>query len=110
LAHIAEVVDSANLRIIDAEVHRIKNITTKDTNQSPDVVGGIVVGSSETKSGTTRRAYALLEKYLTMWLGDEFGQSLVYDAQLGGILSKVGTADINADFGNSRYNDHREYL
>jgi endoglucanase Acf2 len=110
LAHIAEVVDSANLRIIDAEVHRIKNITTKDTNQSPDVVGGIVVGSSETKSGTTRRAYALLEKYLTMWLGDEFGQSLVYDAQLGGIISKVGTADINADFGNSRYNDHREYL
>ena len=106
LAHIAEVVDAANLRIIDAEVHSIKNITTKDTNQSPDVVGGIVVGSSETKSGTTRRAYALLEKYLTMWLGDDFGQSLVYDAQLGGILSKVGTADINADFGNSRFNDH----
>jgi hypothetical protein len=48
----------------------------------------------------------LLEKYLSMWFGGGSEERLVYDAQLGGILSKVGTEDINADFGNARYNDH----
>jgi endoglucanase Acf2 len=97
LAHIAEVVDAANMIEIDAEVNRIKNDTNNDLHRR---------ASSETSSLTSLRAFALLEKYLTMWLAGESDEMLVYDAQLGGILSKVGTTDINADFGNARYNDH----
>lgn len=44
-----------------------------------------------------------------MWLmGDDGngGKHLAYDAQLGGILSEEGMTNLNADFGNARYNDH----
>jgi len=111
LAHIADVVDAANVKEVDVSVDMIKN-TTKNTSQvNPGSPSSKPVTSntatSSTGSGTARRGYALLEKYLTMWLaGDGNDKRLVYDAQLGGILSTEGTEDINADFGNARYNDH----
>jgi endo-1,3(4)-beta-glucanase len=64
---------------------------------------------NNTGSGATaRRTYALLQMYLTMWLTGDDGSSgsLVYDASLGGILSKEGMKDPYSDFGNGRYNDH----
>lgn len=107
LAHIAEIVDAANVLEVDASVDRIKN--SKNSSQSNLTSSPASMhfdsSSSMTSSGTARRGYALLEKYLSMWLvGDASG--LVYDAELGGILSKEGMKDMNADFGNARYNDH----
>jgi endoglucanase Acf2 len=125
LAHIAEVVDAANMIKIDTEVNRIKNETEIDLDQSPisssmpppldkasskssspDSRTTTTTTSTTTVTGATAMAFALLEKYVIMWLGGGGDERLVYDAQLGGILSKVGTEDINADFGNGRYNDH----
>ncbi|KAL3788862.1 LOW QUALITY PROTEIN: hypothetical protein ACHAW5_009219 [Stephanodiscus triporus] len=127
LAHIAEVVGAANMIEIDTEVNRIKNKTEIDLDQSPissSMPPPLDTAPSKSSSpdartttttttttttattGAAARAFALLEKYLIMWLAGGSDERLVYDAQLGGILSKVGTEDINADFGNGRYNDH----
>ena len=109
LAHIAGAIDAANIIEVDAEVDRIKNDTENDLIQIPissSMLPPLDMASSETRGRESRRAFALLEKYLTMWFGGRSEERLVYDAQLGGILSKVGTEDINADFGNARYNDH----
>lgn len=47
------------------------------------------------------RGFAMLEKYLTMWLAGD-GNGVVFDANLGGILSKEGMTSLQADFGNAR--------
>lgn len=95
LAHIASVIDAANDHELDHVVEQIKS--TNGTASARD--SGAVI------SGTTRRAFALLEKYLGMWLiGDGHNEHLVFDADFGGVLSKEGTKDINSDFGNARYN------
>ena len=109
LAHIAEAMDAANMIEIDAEVDRIKNDTENGLDQSPissSMLPPLDTASSETSGRESRRAFAMLEKYLSMWFGGGSEERLLYDAQLGGILSKVGTEDINVDFGNARYNDH----
>lgn len=109
LAHIAEAIDAANMIEIAAEVDRIKNDTENGLDQSPissSMLPPLDTASSETSGRESRRAFAMLEKYLSMWFGGGSEERLLYDAQLGGILSKVGTEDINADFGNARYNDH----
>ena len=116
LAHIAQVVHAANVRVVDEEVNRIMNNTStqtkplseKETSMAPinTVASSVPIEKNKISSGTSRKAYALLEKYLTLWLGDENEKRFVYDAQLGGIISTKGTEDVNADFGNSRYNDH----
>ncbi|KAL7547375.1 hypothetical protein ACHAWF_015267 [Thalassiosira exigua] len=101
LAHIAKMVDAANAREVEAFVDRIKN--AKNSSQTNLAHQSSVTTSPMTNSGTAMRGYALLEKYLTIWLGEKH---LAYDAQLGGILSKEGMDNIDADFGNARYNDH----
>ncbi|KAL3790673.1 hypothetical protein HJC23_009773 [Cyclotella cryptica] len=86
LAHIAERVET-------------ENAITNPQNRS--------IPATSSVGGQARRAYALLEMYLIMWLaGDDGSGRLVYDANLGGILSKEGTKDVFSDFGNGRYNDH----
>lgn len=72
---------------------------------------GVTTANSKNTTGTgtsARRTYALLQMYLTMWLTGDDGSSgsLVYDASLGGIISKEGMKDPYSDFGNGRYNDH----
>ncbi|KAL7441785.1 hypothetical protein ACHAXH_008769 [Discostella pseudostelligera] len=115
LAHIAQVVHAANVHVVDEEVNRIMNNTV--TQPKPleaesslvpieNAASSVPTEKNKISSGTSRKAYALLEKYLTLWLGDQKEKRLVYDAQLGGILSTKGMEDVNADFGNSRYNDH----
>ncbi|KAL3810076.1 hypothetical protein ACHAXA_011809 [Cyclostephanos tholiformis] len=89
LAHIAEVVDAANMIEIDEEVNRIKNDTDNDLNRK---------APSETGSLTSLRAFALLEKYLTVWLGGDSNERLVYDVQLGGILSRMDTSYLPPQF------------
>ena len=84
LAHVAERVEEENSSI------------TINVKNSTDI------------GAPARRAYALLQMYLTVWLTGDDGSSgsLVYDASLGGILSKEGMKDPYSDFGNGRYNDH----
>lgn len=115
LAHIAQVVHAANVRVVDEEVKRIMNNTASKAKPLEDesslvpidkLSSSVPAEKNKISSGTSRKGYALLEKYLILWLGDENEKRLVYDAQLGGILSTKGMEDVNADFGNSRYNDH----
>lgn len=84
LAHVADRVEEENSSI------------TTNTKNNTDI------------GAPARRAYALLQMYLTVWLTGDDGSSgsLVYDASLGGILSKEGIKDPYSDFGNGRYNDH----
>lgn len=83
LAHIAERVETENA------------ITNPQNRSTP---------SSSSVGAQARRAYALLEMYLTMWLaGDDGSGRLAYDANLGGILSKEGMKDLFSDFGNGRF-------
>jgi endoglucanase Acf2 len=100
LAHIADVVDTANTQGGDSAGNKNKN-HKNSTKASTDTT------TSQDGSSTSHRAYAMLEKYLSMWLtGDGSEKHLAYDAQLGGILSSEGMKDVNSDFGNARYNDH----
>jgi endoglucanase Acf2 len=86
LAHIADGVETEN----GATSFNLKNSTRRAL-------------ASSSSGGQARRAYALLEMYLTMWLtGDDGSGRLVYDANLGGILSKEGIKDVFSDFGNAR--------
>ena len=84
LAHIAEMIESKS----SSTFRKLKNSTSTDA--------------------LAEKPYALLQMYLTMWLTGDDGSNgrLVYDASLGGILSKEGTRDPASDFGNGRYNDH----
>ncbi len=92
LALIAESIEGANA---DGKHATLKNVTTAKHQ------------SNDSSSNTSQRAYALLEKYLTMWLvGDGGDRHLFYDVDLGGIVSKDGLTDVFSDFGNVRYNDH----
>lgn len=47
-----------------------------------------------------------LQDRLSALLQSELSDSLIYDATLGGLVSKHGLKDSNTDFGNGRYNDH----
>ena len=50
---------------------------------------------------------ARLADELAPWLAfDDASSLLVYDAKTGGIVTRAGFADPNADFGNGKYNDH----
>mmetsp|Transcript_17043 Transcript_17043/g.35573 ORF Transcript_17043/g.35573 Transcript_17043/m.35573 type:complete len:1400 (+) Transcript_17043:267-4466(+) len=93
LAHIADVTERAN---------------GQESGNAHDLNLGNKTSSASAVSGksTSKRAYTLLEKYLTLWLLGDGGDGLLYDANLGGIVSKQGMEDIYADFGNGRYNDH----
>ena len=91
LTHIADVVSKANSQENDSEQPNLNATSNNSTlNDSAKVAN---------------RGLAMLEKYLTMWLAGD-GNGVVFDANLGGIISKEGTTSLQADFGNARYNDH----
>ena len=96
LAHIAESIEGANAH---GKQTPVQNVTTARNDSH-------VANSTTLSSSTTsQRAYALLEKHLTMWLvGDGSDRLLFYDVDLGGIVSKDGLKDVFSDFGNVRYN------
>ncbi len=60
------------------------------------------VGEAETRDTLLARL-APLER---AWLTGTNGRPLAYDRTWGGIVSKAGVADQNADFGQGYYNDH----
>lgn len=51
-------------------------------------------------------AYNQLEAILEVWLEGKNKDPLVYDATYGGLCTKIGLYDHDADFGNGYYNDH----
>ncbi|CAM9532890.1 unnamed protein product, partial [Ascophyllum nodosum] len=51
-------------------------------------------------------ALATLSAYLTPWMKNENQDILVYDKTWGGVVTRDGLNDENADFGNAWYNDH----
>ncbi|KAG6574506.1 putative endo-1,3-beta-glucanase [Phytophthora cinnamomi] len=55
-----------------------------------------------------RRCVTKLESAITPFLDNSWKYPLKYDAVMGGIVSSEGfaTGDMNADFGNTVYNDH----
>jgi endo-1,3(4)-beta-glucanase len=48
----------------------------------------------------------VLKELLTSLLLDKTSDSLVYDINMGGLVTSDGLIDSHADFGNGRYNDH----
>jgi len=101
LAQLAIIADSIEGANVHGKHTTAKNVTTaKDDSH-------VTKPTTPSSSTTSQRAYALLEKYLTMWLvGDGSDRRLFYDVDLGGIVSKDGLKDVFSDFGNVRYNDH----
>eukprot|EP00903_Cladosiphon_okamuranus_P005442 g5427.t1 len=51
-------------------------------------------------------ALTTVSVYLTPWMKNNNKDLLVYDKTWGGIVTKDGLNDQNADFGNAWYNDH----
>jgi endo-1,3(4)-beta-glucanase len=52
-----------------------------------------------------------LEESIEPWLDGTFnGNGFLYDKKWGGIISKKGSTDIDADFGFGIYNDHHYHL
>jgi len=60
----------------------------------------------ERYNSTLSKAMAVLEARLVDVLTGGISDKLLYDANLGGIVSRVGLLGPGADFGNGRYNDH----
>jgi len=53
-----------------------------------------------------RKAEEALHHALDLLLKGEVSDTLVYDGNMGGIVTSNGLRNSNADFGNGRYNDH----
>jgi endoglucanase Acf2 len=56
--------------------------------------------------GVYSEAVVLLRDVLEHFLNSTVSDSLLYDENLGGLVSSDGLRDTSADFGNGRYNDH----
>ncbi|ETK90025.1 hypothetical protein F441_06249 [Phytophthora nicotianae CJ01A1] len=65
----------------------------------------VIVG---TDVSLLRRCVTKLESAITPFLDNSWKYKLKYDAVMGGVVSTEGfvTGDMNADFGNTIYNDH----
>ncbi|KAG6971629.1 hypothetical protein JG688_00004364 [Phytophthora aleatoria] len=65
----------------------------------------VIVG---TDVSLLRRCVTKLENAVTPYLDNSWKYKLKYDAIMGGVVSSEGfvTGDMNADFGNTVYNDH----
>eukprot|EP00536_Pseudo-nitzschia_multiseries_P006066 jgi/Psemu1/65414/estExt_Genemark1.C_1250008 len=66
--------------------------------------GDSTAGDEETT--VLSKATMQLSKYLEKFLSSDVSDSLVFDANIGGLCSKQGLLDTGEDFGNGRYNDH----
>ncbi len=57
-------------------------------------------------SEVLRKAKETLHYALDILLKTKISDTLLYDGNLGGIVTSDGLRNSNADFGNGRYNDH----
>jgi hypothetical protein len=86
LVHIANVLNKTN--------------ATSHENQQSNILDPL--------PGMLQDAIGTLSSFLTDFLSGQVLDSLVYDSSLGGLVSKNGIADPNADFGNGRYDEKIE--
>jgi endoglucanase Acf2 len=56
------------------------------------------------ETGIAEKGTALLSNYLEMFLSSQVTDKLVFDSNLGGLVSTNGLLDPGEDFGNGRYN------
>lgn len=56
------------------------------------------------RTGIPEKGTALLSNYLEMFLSSQVTDKLVFDSNLGGLVSSNGLLDTSEDFGNGRYN------
>ncbi|KAL3943225.1 MAG: hypothetical protein SGBAC_002715 [Bacillariaceae sp.] len=57
-------------------------------------------------TGVPEKGTALLSNYLEVFLSSQVTDKLLFDSNLGGLVSSNGLRDTEEDFGNGRYNDH----
>lgn len=99
----------AQLALIADSIEGVAHASSKKVAPSKNNESQASNSTAVLSRATSQRAYALLEKYLTMWLvGDGGVRRLFYDVDLGGIVSKDGLTDVFSDFGNVRYNGKNE--
>jgi Glycosyl hydrolase family 81 C-terminal domain len=92
LAHIADILRPPTTTLDD------NSTVTSKTSMDPALVKELCEVSQEVQGQLRSALYSLLSSNVS--------DSLVYDANLGGIVTMNGLLDSNADFGNGRYNDH----
>jgi endo-1,3(4)-beta-glucanase len=67
----------------------------------------VPLGEEDAEISTLQQqALGVLKQMMITLLRDGTSDSLVYDVNLGGIVTSDGLLDSHADFGNGRYNDH----
>jgi hypothetical protein len=100
----------ANLVKIIYEFQQISNdqdTNADDAKNSTSKDGSNVDNNYRTKlKFLLKKATDLLHKYLTAFLDEVNSDNLVYDANFGGIITRNGLLNMQADFGNGWYNDH----
>eukprot|EP00980_Cylindrotheca_fusiformis_P031796 scaffold26981_cov157-Cylindrotheca_fusiformis.AAC.5 len=76
-----------------AQLTHISKKLHKDADQTNDF-----------STGLPEKGTALLSNYLEMFLSSQVTDKLVFDSNLGGLVSSNGLLDTAEDFGNGRYN------
>ena len=85
-----------------AQLVHISSRLQRPTNSNvttPDKASELLAKSSE-----------LLKGYLERLFSDQVVDGLVFDSNLGGLVSKNGLMDNRADFGNGRYNGEHSHI
>jgi endoglucanase Acf2 len=87
-----------------ASVFESGTVTASKTNK-----GGVTapLGHEDAEISTLKQeALDLLKNSMGSLLRDKTSDTLVYDVNMGGLVTSDGLVDSHADFGNGRYNDH----
>ena len=99
LAHIAYTVIDNSTNPFDSALSSKTGKKSKEDVESNNV-------SQASATDVLNKAVDALYHALDLLLTGKVSDALVYDANLGGIISLNGLRNPNADFGNGRYNDH----
>jgi endoglucanase Acf2 len=94
-----------------ARLAQIAHIThmlhaANDTTTNNDDVEQAFVSTSDELDDLFQQAIDSLRSRLENFLDGSVSDYLLYDTNLGGLVSVDGLRDYGADFGNGRYNDH----
>jgi len=70
-------------------------------------LASVALAARQVDDNKAMRKHGLkLKQALKPWLASSPESLLVYDAKHGGVVTRAGYHDANADFGNGKYNDH----
>jgi endoglucanase Acf2 len=98
---------AARLAQIAHIAHVMQNGNTTNASQNPSQMSPETEDESDTTASTVfQEAKQVLRGALEGLLHTRDSDSLVYDANLGGMVTTDGLLNSHADFGNGRYNDH----